>query len=526
MPKRPETLDSLLERGSLLCDANRVPDAMALFAAAAAREPDHPRPHCWLAYGALRLERARDALEHAAAALRCAPDDEWAHQLRAFSLLSLGQPKKAYEAATAAVRCAPADPAGLRVLGSAALERGRVEEASILGRRLMQIAPESPGGARLRALVAERRHDPATAAALYEHVLRLDPRDPIALEALARLRGHAGRHEERAEILGVAVRERPGNAAGRDQLAAALTDFAMTGSRGSRRRSIGAALALLFWLYAGAGLWFHRELGEASPRMVHAYLMGLPVLAIALYPLWRRRFVRGLSSGLASVFGPLVGKRLRSRAKLIVGVTAAWLAFLFSIPELRRQWLDVAVVMLFIGAFLAWVALGVLALVVPVLWVRDLLVQARHRVIGGAGLRATGDRLATFLVVTGAGATVWALRSGDPGLSATVSVLWILLIPGLWFWFHARAPGLTTLVLGLVFTAGAGTLHILPYGPLFDLLATLVPVTGFVGFLSVPLATLARIQVARQRRRMALLIGAEPDRAARSVPLPRSSTGT
>jgi hypothetical protein len=104
---------------------------------------------------------------------------------------------------------------------------------------------------------------------------------------------------------------------------------------------------------------------------------------------------------------------------------------------------------------------------------------------------------------------VIAVVHHSPELAKTTAGIWMLLLPALAVWFFPRAPLRTALgVLGALSLALAGIAW-LPDGsarPIFNAVYAIALLTAVV---VVPLAGYARLKVALQRRRMALLIGLE-----------------
>lgn len=205
----PQSVDPPLQMARIRARQSRNDEALRLFGAVLAREPEHAA--ALTGYGQVLVE-----LDPAAAIRHFA---EWAARCKRdvaprLELARLYQKSQEWERAEAVYRelleLVPDNPNALsRFAQLLSRDASRTEQALDLWRRLTERDPASPFPLVQRAYLFERARRPAEAEAEYRAALARSPEDAMALFGLARLLSNQARWEEAAALFEALQRVNP-----------------------------------------------------------------------------------------------------------------------------------------------------------------------------------------------------------------------------------------------------------------------------------------------------------------------------
>jgi tetratricopeptide (TPR) repeat protein len=193
-------------------------DAITLWTATVAQQPDNLRVHMNLGTALATARRLDEAREQFALVVARDPDDGTARCNLGNVLLEQGRPAEALPQCEAAVRLLP-DAVDARIaLGSALAQVGRLDEAVIQSQAAVRLDPRSLAGHYNLATTLAQLHRDAEAAAHYAAALRLEPQFPRAHNDFGATLVRLGRFEAARVEFETALRQAPGYAEARHNL--------------------------------------------------------------------------------------------------------------------------------------------------------------------------------------------------------------------------------------------------------------------------------------------------------------------
>lgn len=216
------------ERGALLAELARLPEAAAAFRTGLELEPSNPEARLQLGVALASQGLFADAERSLAEGLRLAPDSRAARRELGRVLTRLGRPLEAIPHFERIARAEPRSAEARLDLGIAYAESGRLAEALEAFEDAAQLAPDSsrPHYNLGRVLHDVGRTNEARRA--LEKAIVLEPGFAPALQLLGEVERLLGNAARSVDLLGLVTRAEPGNVSAHYGLALSLAQAGQT----------------------------------------------------------------------------------------------------------------------------------------------------------------------------------------------------------------------------------------------------------------------------------------------------------
>jgi tetratricopeptide (TPR) repeat protein len=206
------------QRGSILLDQGRYPEAESYFREALSQDPNDPETLARLALCELNQRRAPAAMETIRRAIGFAPDAAHLHALKAFIEVELGKPAEALKSAGAALELDPECDDAFVAQAAAYIHRREWAKAETAARAALDINPDHGGAANQLAhalRLQNRLHESGDQIA---YMLAQDPEDADTHVAAGWTALQRGQREDAEKHFLEALRLEAGNEGAREGL--------------------------------------------------------------------------------------------------------------------------------------------------------------------------------------------------------------------------------------------------------------------------------------------------------------------
>lgn len=143
--------DLARQRGMVLIEQGRFPEARSYLRDALAADPDDPWLHYFLSVSQLNSEEGTEALESVKRGIALLPQESRFHALKAHILGSLERPEEARKAANEALRLDPDSEAAHTALSSSWAQENNWKNSEAEARKALELDPENESAAYLLA---------------------------------------------------------------------------------------------------------------------------------------------------------------------------------------------------------------------------------------------------------------------------------------------------------------------------------------------------------------------------------------
>jgi tetratricopeptide (TPR) repeat protein len=331
---------AFLERGLLLYDQGRYPQAEEEFRQAIAANPQEAHPRAMLGLCLVQRERFAEAEAEVEQAIHLAPDLAWAHYARAHVLFHRNDYRKARQAIQEAIRLDPGEVENHSLLSSIELAERKWNEALAAAEKGLSLDPEHVQCTNLRAIAMVKLGRRDEAGQTIDAALARAPEDSTTHANKGWTFLEMGQVEKALEHFRESLRLDPQNEWAQQGILEAL-----------KARNFIYALMLRYFLWmsrlSSGAQWGILLAGWFGNRMLTTYVRNNPESAPFLLPIkylyigfvlltWTARPLFNLLLRLDR-FGRLVlSKEQKLEANMVGGCIG--LALLFVVAGLALNW--------------------------------------------------------------------------------------------------------------------------------------------------------------------------------------------
>ncbi len=268
-----------LEETEVLIELGRIEEALAACSRAIASDPENPFLFYSLARIHLGLEHYQEATDAARRIIGLAPEWPYGYFIISIGLHRLLDFDGELKAAEHAASLDPEDPTLVDRLARAQMQSGLLKKAKVTATQLIKVAPEDAETHSLLGDICFALDEYETAERHIREALRRQPEDHVLHNDLGRTHLARKRWRDAIDAFFCATKLRPAEAAYRDNLNVALTNWADSSIWKGKRDEALAALPpgiLSFYQYKRSSRTAFERLGVFGPALI--MLAGLILL--------------------------------------------------------------------------------------------------------------------------------------------------------------------------------------------------------------------------------------------------------
>ncbi len=206
------------QRGSILFEQGRFPEAESYFREALSQDPNDPGVLAKLAVCELQQQRPKAAFETVQRAIGLLPEAAHLHALKAFVEVELNKPAEALKSAAQALELDPESDEAFTAQASAYLRRQEWAKAEVSSRTALEINPDNASAANQLAHALRLQNRLSESADQIAYMLAQDPEDADTHSSAGWTALQRGEREEAERHFLEALRLEPGSEGAREGL--------------------------------------------------------------------------------------------------------------------------------------------------------------------------------------------------------------------------------------------------------------------------------------------------------------------